>query len=216
MVKYYACLGILKSSWDHVFAAFWQRYPNPYSKHVLTEDVLWREVTEDKKLLTRRLLSKTNRLPKWAERLLPSHVAPRHVYILEDSVMDAANQRLITFTRNVNHTRLMVVKERCEYTIDPEQRGWTQIKRQAWICSSVYGFSRPIQEFGVARFKSNVSKAMKGFEYILTSMQALSSRLPPAGDPPARSLKATAMEATERAKDLACKAAAPQKAKQFL
>lgn len=30
MGKYCASLGVLKGPWDQVFAAFWQRYPNPY------------------------------------------------------------------------------------------------------------------------------------------------------------------------------------------
>ncbi|CAI9604051.1 unnamed protein product [Staurois parvus] len=87
MVKYFLGLNLLKSSWDQVFTAFWQRYPNPYSKHVLTEDILYREVTSDQKLITRRLLTKTNRLPRWAECFLPANVA-HAVYILEDSIID--------------------------------------------------------------------------------------------------------------------------------
>ncbi|PNJ06656.1 PRELID1 isoform 3 [Pongo abelii] len=31
MVKYFLGQSVLRSSWDQVFAAFWQRYPNPYS-----------------------------------------------------------------------------------------------------------------------------------------------------------------------------------------
>lgn len=30
MGKYCASLSVLKGPWDQVFAAFWQRYPNPY------------------------------------------------------------------------------------------------------------------------------------------------------------------------------------------
>ena len=86
MVKYFLGQSVLRSSWDQVFAAFWQRYPNPYSKHVLTEDIVHREVTPDQKLLSRRLLTKTNRMPRWAERLFPANVA-HSVYILEDSLL---------------------------------------------------------------------------------------------------------------------------------
>lgn len=77
------------------------------SKHVLTEDIVHREVTPDQKLLSRRLLTKTNRMPRWAERLFPANVA-HSVYILEDSVVDPQNQTMTTFTWNINHARLMV------------------------------------------------------------------------------------------------------------
>ena len=29
-MKYFLGQSVLRSSWDQVFAAFWQRYPNPY------------------------------------------------------------------------------------------------------------------------------------------------------------------------------------------
>ncbi|KAM8974517.1 PRELI domain-containing protein 1, mitochondrial [Pelodytes ibericus] len=201
MVKYFIGINVLKNSWDQVFAAFWQRYPNPYSKHVLSEDILYREVTPDQKLLTRKLLTKTNRLPRWAERIFPANVA-HAVYVIEDSIMDPVNRTLTTFTWNINHATIMTVEERCTYCENPENHNWTEIKREAWVSSKVLGFTRPIQEFGLARFKSNVTKALKGFEFILAKMQ---------GDAPPRTLVETAKEATEKAKETAL--AAKEKAK---
>lgn len=66
-----------------------------------------REVTADHKLLSRRLLTKTNRMPRWAERFFPANVA-HSVYILEDSIVDPKNRTMTTFTWNINHARLMV------------------------------------------------------------------------------------------------------------
>lgn len=77
------------------------------STHVLTEDVVYREVTADHQLLSRRLLMKTNRLPRWAERLFPAGMS-RSVYIIEDSIVDPVNKSLTTYTWNLNHTTLMV------------------------------------------------------------------------------------------------------------
>ncbi|XP_053575242.1 PRELI domain-containing protein 1, mitochondrial [Bombina bombina] len=170
-------------------------------KHVLSEDILYREVTSDHKLLTRKLLTKTNRLPRWAERFFPANVA-HAVYILEDSIVDPINRTLTSFTWNINHTTMMTVEERCLYCENTENAGWTQIRREAWVSSKMFGFTRPIQEFGLARFKSNVTKAMKGFDFILARMQ---------GEAPARTLVETAKEATEKAKETAL--AAKEKAK---
>ncbi|CAB1429967.1 unnamed protein product [Pleuronectes platessa] len=167
MVKYFSCAGLLQSSWDQVCIAFWQRYPNPYSNHVLTEDIIFREVTPSNCLISRRLLTKVSRAPRWMER----------------------------------HARLMSVEERCEYGINPDNSSWTELKREAWISSNVYGLSRAIQEFGLARFKTSVTKTMKGFEYVLARMQ---------GETPSRTLTETA---TERARETAL--AAKEKAKDF-
>ncbi|XP_061901698.1 PRELI domain containing 1a [Entelurus aequoreus] len=201
MVKYFCCAGLLKSSWDQVCLAFWQRYPNPYSNHVLTEDIIFREVTPANCLISRRLLTKTSRSPRWMERYLPKQMSSS-AYILEDSVVDPQKRTMTTLTWNITHARLMSVEERCEYSINPENGSWTEIKREAWISSKVYGLSRAVQEFGLARFKTSVNKTMKGFEYVLAKMQ---------GETPSRSLaeaateraRETALAAKEKAKDLA-------------
>ncbi|KAI5624779.1 PRELI domain-containing protein 1, mitochondrial [Silurus asotus] len=198
MVKYYSCLGSLKGTWDHVSQAFWERYPNPYSKHVLTEDIIFRGVTPDNCLISRKLLTKTSRAPCWAEKFLPSQMA-RKAYIIEDSVVDPQNRTLHTFTWNISHASIMSVEERCVYTVSPENSNLTEVKREAWISSNLYGFSRAVQEFGLARFKSSVVKTMKGFEYVLAKMQ---------GETPTRTLAETA---TEKARETAL--AAKEKAK---
>ncbi|KAM6960270.1 PRELI domain containing 1b [Tautogolabrus adspersus] len=171
MGRYFYSEVDIKSPWHQVLAAFWQRYPNPYSTHVLTEDVLYREVTPRNQLLSRRLLTKTNRLPGWAERVFPAQMA-RAVYVLEDSIVDPQTHTLTTKTWNLNHNRLMTVVEQCLFEEDSSRPSWTKLRREAWILSAVYGLARPIQEFGLARFKSNQVKAMKGLEYALSKIQA--------------------------------------------
>ncbi|KAF4105257.1 hypothetical protein G5714_014588 [Onychostoma macrolepis] len=99
----------------------------------------------------------------------------------------------------------MSVEERCVYRVNPDNNSWTEIKREAWISSNLYGLSRAIQEFGLARFKSSVTKTMKGFEYVLAKMQ---------GELPTRTLaetatvkaRETALAAKVKAKDLASQA----------
>ncbi|KAM4537095.1 PRELI domain containing 1b isoform 1-T2 [Odontesthes bonariensis] len=170
MGKYFHSEVDIKSPWHQVLVAFWQRYPNPYSSHVLTEDVLYREVTPSNHLVSRRLLTKTNRLPGWAERVFPTHMA-RAVYVLEDSIVDPNAKTLITKTWNLNHNTLMTVVERCLFVEDRSRPSWTKLRREAWISSAVYGFARPIQEFGLARFKNNQVTAMRGLEYALSRIQ---------------------------------------------
>uniref|UniRef100_A0A8C6TDY4 PRELI/MSF1 domain-containing protein n=1 Tax=Neogobius melanostomus TaxID=47308 RepID=A0A8C6TDY4_9GOBI len=193
MVKYFSSYTDIRSTWDQVVSAFWQRYPNPFSTHVLTEDVVYREVTEDQRLLSRRILMKTNRLPRWAEHFFPSGMS-RYVYIVEDSIVDPVNRILTTYTWNLNHTTLMSVEERCIFQDSEEPPATTLLKREAWVSSSIYGFSRPIQEFGLARFKSNQAKAMKGLEYALSNLQGEASQ---------RLLRGSVKEASEKAKEAA-------------
>lgn len=73
------------------------------SKHVLSEDVLHREVVETK-LHSIRLFTKTNKLPKWGERFIHSNV----VKIVEESILDPSEKTFVTYTRNIGFTNVMV------------------------------------------------------------------------------------------------------------
>ncbi|KAL1772737.1 PRELI domain-containing protein 1, mitochondrial [Sigmodon hispidus] len=119
---------------------------------------------------------------------------------------------MTTFTWNINHTRLMVVEERCVYCVNSDNSGWTQIRWEAWVSSSLFGVSRAVQAFGLALYKSNVTKTVKGFEYILAKLQgeAPSKTLAETAKEAKEKAKETVLAATEKAKDLASKAANKQ------
>lgn len=70
---------------------------------MLTEDTLDRSV-RDGKLYTKRLLSKTNPVPKWGERFYNV----QSVKIIEESVCDPAAKTFTTYTRNIGLTKVMV------------------------------------------------------------------------------------------------------------
>lgn len=128
MAKFHESCTIFNYSWDQVAQAFWRKYPNPYryacikilgakndlytlfkiylliSSHVLTEDTLCREVTRDGKLHSKRLLTKTNRVPKWGERFFKA----KFVCIVEESIVDPKEKTIVTYTRNIGFNKIMV------------------------------------------------------------------------------------------------------------
>lgn len=108
MVKEYFGTFTFPFNWDIVVSGFWVKYPNPFSQHVLSEDVVSRYLTEDNVLVTRRLLVKERNfhIPKWAER----YVTFKHVYVMEEAYCDPNTKTLTTYTRNFSSTSLMVKK----------------------------------------------------------------------------------------------------------
>ncbi|CAH2244469.1 jg15948 [Pararge aegeria aegeria] len=125
------------------------------STHVLSEDTCSRQV-KDGCLYTKRLLTKTNRVPKWGERFFSA----KSVKIIEESIVDPERKVLITYTRNLGYTKVMSVVERVEYR--PAGPGQTIAKRSAWIDSQVFGFSRAIRAFGLDRFRKNCNQMVSG------------------------------------------------------
>lgn len=71
--------------------------------HVLTEDTIDRQV-KNGKLHSKRLLSKTNNVPKWGERFINT----KSVKIVEESIVDPKEKTLTTYTRNIAFTKVMV------------------------------------------------------------------------------------------------------------
>lgn len=210
-MKYYENNSVLKFPWEQVAQGIWQRYPNPESSHVLSEDTVVRKVV-GRELHSKRLLTKTNRMPKWGERIINA----RHVNVIEESVVNPDKRELCTYTRNVGLTKVMTCVEKVIYRPSTENPSWTVAERKAWIDSKIFGFGYAIQTFGVERYKKNIQKTNLGFSYAL-------SRLFPDPSMPAdpahshhpsleerkQRLKEAARETAKRAKELAQEKAGP-------
>ncbi|XP_071448166.1 PRELI domain-containing protein 1, mitochondrial isoform X2 [Hetaerina americana] len=165
MVKYFENSFIFQFKWDQVVQGFWKRYPNPESNHVLTEDTICREI-RGYKLFSKRLLTKTNRVPKWGEHF----VGARIVRIIEESIVDPKKKVMVTYTRNIGYTRVMSVVEKVVYQESRENPQWTVAKRSAWVDSQLYGFRSAIEAFGLERLRKNCRRMNSGFEYILKAL----------------------------------------------
>ena len=87
-----------------IVCLFLSSYGLIFSKHVLTEDTVQRELKSGK-LRTIRFLTKTGGgLPRWAEKFVPHQL----VGIIEESVVDPKKQTLTTYTRNIGYNKMVV------------------------------------------------------------------------------------------------------------
>lgn len=203
---------VLPFSWLEVAQGLWQRYPNPQSSHVLSDDTVKREVI-DNKLHSKRLISKTNRMPKWGEVI----VRARHVHVLEESVVDPEKQEVCTYTRNVGLNKVLSCVERVTYRPCPENPKATIAERRVWFDSKIYGVSYAIQSFAIDRYKKNISNTDQGFIWALTRL--FPSPQTNTSDPShgnhsnledrKQRLKDAARETAKRAKEIAQKKAGP-------
>lgn len=181
MVKSYKTLSVLPYSWTNVALAFFHRYPNPNSFHVLTVDTIERRVTTEGYLYTKRLLTKTNKVPKWGKFLFKNKSPSTTV--IEESLIDPVQMTISTFTRNIGLTSLMCVTEKNLYerkmpqklnsssnnskSTLPEESYETVLSKEAVIESKLYGLRHALESFGLDRFKKNSVKANLGFLYVL-------------------------------------------------
>lgn len=98
-------------AWSTVALAFFLRYPNRYSSHVVSADVLSRTITPAGTLRSTRLILKRGALPAW----FPKALMPRQEsWIVEESEVDIDGRVLSCRTRNLDHVKIMEVVESTE------------------------------------------------------------------------------------------------------
>jgi 4-amino-4-deoxychorismate lyase len=116
------------SSYDYPFPAvtlaFFLRYPNPYSKHVLSTDVIDRYVDPStKRLHTTRLHLKRSKVPAAMLKFLPAGLAgpggAQQSYVVEKSTIDVREGWMETESRNMEWTGILSVIERQTYRRQP-------------------------------------------------------------------------------------------------
>jgi hypothetical protein len=130
MVKAYTHAHTYDYPFPTVALAFFLRYPNPYSRHVLGADVLDRRVDpRTGRLHTTRLLLKRSRLPAAVRALIPRSLlsgpaaqqgeggggaAPplAQTYVLETTVVDVRDGWMRAELRNLEMTKVLAVEER--------------------------------------------------------------------------------------------------------
>jgi len=175
MAKYYNTEHIHPFSYDQVAHAIFQRYPNPFASHVLSEDTVYREVINGTTLYSRRFLTKTNKIPKWGERWLSGF--RRSVPLLEESYVDNEQKTITIYTRNVGYSNFMTAIEKVVYSACPSNPSQTVAYKQAWVESNFYGLRSAIKNFGIERFKNNCEKATEGFNHVLERIQTQQNSL---------------------------------------
>ena len=90
MVKFLNQRNTFEHKWEAVTLAVFKKYPNPFSRHVITADLLQRSIDDSSGCLyTKRLLQKVGNMPNWLSRLLPSSSGINNVaFIIEESFVD--------------------------------------------------------------------------------------------------------------------------------
>lgn len=154
-------------------SANWRKYPNEYSSHVLSVDIIDRSVHPQTGVLrTERLLSIKQSAPALLRRLLP---LPEVTYFREVSFLDPKQRTYKAVSNNLSMRNIVDVEETCELRADPAHpEGSTEFKQRAEI--SVMGalsyVANMVEEAAVASFKANSGKGRKGLETVIDMVTA--------------------------------------------
>ncbi|PYH95308.1 hypothetical protein BO71DRAFT_398092 [Aspergillus ellipticus CBS 707.79] len=125
-MKFFENVFTYDYSFPAVSLAYFLRYPNPYSRHVLTTDVIDRYVDpKTHRLHTTRLHLKKSKVPSGILKLLPKGIggsdSSGQSYILETTIVDAKEGWMKTESRNMEWTGILSVIEKQVYQRQPNE-----------------------------------------------------------------------------------------------
>lgn len=154
-------------SFPVVTLAYFLRYPNPYSTHVLSTDVIDRYVDPvTHRLHTLRLHLKRSKVPAAMLKLLPSGLAgpggASQSYVLEKTVVDVREGWMETESRNMEWRGILAVTERQTYR---RQLPTDEKPREKWF-SKISETSDDVKKEWTScqtkvSFKSRIGQALK-------------------------------------------------------
>ncbi|TFK76752.1 MSF1-domain-containing protein [Pluteus cervinus] len=172
-MKFFSQSFLYDDPWSIVSLAFFLRYPNPYAAHVVSCDVISRDLTPSGTLLTTRLILKRGALPRWAPKGIISRAES---WVVEESEVDPHGKTVRCRTKNLDHVKVMKVEEWVEFR--ETQEGKTLQTTEARILSGIgWGLTKKIESHGLSRFKANVQRSREGVSLILSMLRQ--SRLQP-------------------------------------
>ena len=155
-------------SWDTVTAANWQKYPNELSSHVVSVDILSREIDKEKQTLrTERLIGCKQAIPSWLRFLVGGE---EYSYVREISEVDLINKTLVLKSSNLTMNHLLLVNETVVYKPDadaPTLRTTFSQEAEITAFGSIRRICDKLEDWSVERFGQNANTGRLGFEGVL-------------------------------------------------
>lgn len=164
MVLWHKNTHVFNRDFRTVSLAFFNRYPNPYSTHVLSIDTLSSSVDQDGRLYTTRLIKKEGKLPTWVKPFL-GRISES--WILELSLVDPIQGILHSYTRNLDHTRIITVEEYSDYRFDSTS-GITSLDSRVKFTSAFrMGIKNRIEEWSHRKFDEHIKLSRQGLTFVM-------------------------------------------------
>lgn len=160
-------------SFKQLCHAILNRYPNPFSNHVLTEDIIER-VLINGVLITKKIISKCGTLPKWSLKFFHGNLA----YVIEESRIDLKTKTIQTFSYNLNHKSIIYGEENMLFKPIPNSTSSSTYEcvRHATCKSKAKALSSAIEYSAMKLFKMHATKTIKGIQFSIDRITLLNNK----------------------------------------
>ncbi|KAL7408856.1 PRELI-like family-domain-containing protein [Mrakia frigida] len=182
MVRIFKQTNTYSEDFPTIALAYFLRYPNPHASHIISCDVLSREITSDGTLHTRRLILKSGKVPVWARALVGGWGEGLGAWVVEDSWVQphAPHTYLYSQTRNITHAKLLSVTETSEIFPSPTSDHVLHSTegRIKTSLNAVEAVRRRVEMFGEGKFVRGLEKSRLGLSHIIERVKERRANLP--------------------------------------
>lgn len=179
MVLYIHNKHTFRHDFETVTLAYFNRYPNPFSKHVKSIDTIDRYIDKDGKLHQTKLILKAGRLPKW---VVPFLGKINTSWVVEKTVVDPKKRTMVTYNCNLDHTKMLRVEESTKYRYN-FRRGVTESEATVSFSSGFKKFAGfnirdKIEDWSRTRFAEHSKSSSQGLKMVMDAVrQKLAAKL---------------------------------------
>ncbi|CDK24495.1 unnamed protein product [Kuraishia capsulata CBS 1993] len=153
-----------------VTLAYFNRYPNPFSTHVLSCDTISKRIDTQGNLHQTKLIVKTGRLPKWIAPFLGSRITSS--CIIEHTVVNPLERTMMTYTRNLDHTKILQIEEFTSFKYNPvDNVTSSQSKVKFSSGFKAWGVKDRIENWSFQRFSDNLKRSRLGLKFVMSEIR---------------------------------------------
>ncbi|XP_075868611.1 PRELI domain containing protein 3A isoform X2 [Nelusetta ayraudi] len=155
-MKIWSTEHVFSYPWESVVKAAMRKYPNPMNPNVIGVDVLERNLDDEGRLHSHRLLSTEWGLPSIVRAILGT--SQTHTYVKEHSIVNPDEKKMELCSTNITLTNLISVDERLVYTPHPDNAGATILTQEAIIRVKGVSLSSYLEGMMARRMSANARK----------------------------------------------------------
>lgn len=142
---------------------------SPFSSHVASADTISQYIDKDNRLWIERLIKKKGRLPAFVKPFLGKI---SESWVLETTVVDPSNTRIESWTRNLDHTRVLKVEEFVVYNAQSLNSPYTFVTSNVSFVSSFgWGIRERIEKWSYNRFCKNIANSRMGMSFVMSHVR---------------------------------------------
>ncbi|XP_073708360.1 PRELI domain containing protein 3B [Garra rufa] len=164
-MKIWTSEHVFNHPWETVTKAAMQKYPNPMNPSVFGVDVLDRNVDQQGRLHSKRLLSTEWGLPSIVKTIIGN--TRTCTYIKEHSVVDPKEKTFELQSSNITFTNLVSVDERLVYRPHPEDPEKTMLTQEAIISVKGVSLSSYLEGLMASTISTNAGKGREAMEWVI-------------------------------------------------